>query len=507
MASILTSQHQHHNNHRSRTETLKDRLKFFFDSVKSVPYPKHNNVLKVGGYTHLARKYENSEALLRKELRKTYWDRYITNLFLTHEQWKTQTQEQYKVDQYNSIPREEKKQSTPSQETNKKLENKVTRNQEINEEAKNNIDLAIYQAKIETLKAQHLKESENFQKDKRDLEQQLQEQLKSQHEQLDLSWRKYFSDYETKTKAEIRKLEESNQNLLLDLNKQKRDHTHSIEDLKYSHSCTIINMGNKQTQQIQEHKEFYENKIRTLNSTVQNLRGEKQRLEVDLTNSNENVSSLSQQLNRNQHENQSLVTELHHKTSTLTKFRNEKTEITTRLTNAIHRRGESKRKENSESKIYIKLSDNATSNHSNLDCIIDKLPINCVVVNTPEEVPDNAELFLFTTFLNGCRMTPSVSTEFQTFQGRGKNQDIIFLVGTKKTKDIDEEGLKEKFPQLRSAGLSQICIEDDTLRTNEEANVAFQKLILVVEKVFPGIIGPNYGTGEDVLVLLDELGI
>ena len=264
-------------------------------------------------------------------------------------------------------------------------------------------------------------------------------------------------------------------------------------------------MGNKQTQQIQEQKESYENTIRTLNSTVQNLQHEKQRLEADLTNSNENVSSLSQQLNRNQHENQSLVTELHHKTSTLTKFRNEKTEITTRLTDAIHRRGESKRKENSESKIYIKLSDNATSNHSNLDCIIDKLPINCVVVNTPEEVPDNAELFLFTTFLNGCRMTPSVSTEFQTFQGCGKNQDIIFLVGTKKTKDIDEEGLKEKFPQLRSAGLSQICIEDDTLRTNEEANVAFQKLILVVEKVFPGIIGPNYGTGEDVLVLLDEL--
>ena len=512
-----------------RVKTLQKRLLHFYENIsdsarRDTAQLNQRHWTPEKKATHFAEKYENSESHLRSELQQRYSRSSVKKLFLTHEQWKKHLQQRALLhhqqesanpapptENFDSSSRVEKdyshesfeqqqtvKHSQPQLDSSQpeKRTSEVLAEQNF-DQRKHEEELSAKQADIEYY--QRLLSNKELEH-KRLYNQLLQEneRLHSEHERLRRENAQDLAESKRKSQEEIERVERKSQQ---DLKRTEQEHTKQLRD-----------MGNDNSKAIQAQKAVYEEQIQQLNTSNKKLQTDNKTLSGKLARAIKESSARTQQLHEEEEKSNQYLHQRDDHAQLLDELHQERHQVTARLKEAARRRSESKSKEHSEKIIYLKLSKRAQSNMDILHRITEKIPLKCVHVETPEDVPDDAELFLFVNFLNTCRMTDTVQEEFKTFAGCGKKQDMIFLVALPRQKVINNEQFHRKFPQqLTSASLlPQVCFSGGELRTNPEATDAFQTLLDVVENSFPGSIRRKIEGGtskDDVLMLLGDLGM
>ena len=507
-----------HQEQEPRVKTLKDRLRYFYNNLGD---PKSETKA-----ARLFKRYENSEGQLRSELRQKYSGEDVTKFFLRHKPWKQLLIEQQKQDHsHESFEQQQTvNHSQPQLDAPQpvKITSKILAEQNF-DQRKHEEELSAKQADLEysqrLLVNKELEHKEQLSAKQTDIEyyqrllgnkelehKRLYNQLLQENEHL-------HSEHERLRRENAQDLAESKRKFQEEIEEVKRKSQQELRRTEQQYIKQLNDMGANNSKEIQAQQAEYEEQIRQLCTSNKKLQTDNETLSGKLARATKESSARTQQLHEEEEKSKQLLHQRDDHAQLLNELQQERHQVAARLKEAARRRSESKSKEHSEKIIYLKLSKRAQSNMDILHRITEKIPLKCVHVETPEDVPDDAELFLFVNFLNTCRMTDNVQEEFKTFAGCGKKQDMIFLVALPRPKVINNEQFHRTFPQqLTSASLlPQVCFSGGQLRTNPEATDAFQTLLDVVEHSFPGSIRRKIegdtSKDDDVLMLLGDLGM
>jgi len=513
-----------------RVKTLQKRLLHFYENIsdsarRDTAQLNQRHWTPEKKATHFAEKYENSESHLRSELQQRYSRSSVKKLFLTHEQWKKHLQQRALLhhqqesanpapptENFDSSSRVEKDYSHESfeqQQTVKHSQPQLDSSQPEKRSsevlAEQNFDQRKHEEELSAKYQQQLRDAK--------LENELlQNQLVLENERLQNQLHTKSLEHERLRRENAQDLAEIKRKFHEEIEQVERKSQQDLKRTEQEYIKLLHDMGANNSKEIQAQQAAYEEQIRQLRTSNEKLQTDNETLSGKLARAIKESSARTQQLHEEEEKSNQYLHQRDDHAQLLDELHQERHQVTARLKEAARRRSESKSKEHSEKIIYLKLSKRAQSNMDILHRITEKIPLKCVHVETPEDVPDDAELFLFVNFLNTCRMTDTVQEEFKTFAGCGKKQDMIFLVALPRQKVINNEQFHRKFPQqLTSASLlPQVCFSGGELRTNPEATDAFQTLLDVVENSFPGSIRRKIEGGtskDDVLMLLGDLGM
>ena len=316
-----------------------------------------------------------------------------------------------------------------------------------------------------------------------------------------------FEQEKKSLQEQVKRLQQDNTSYKNEREKIIEDSTCQLEKQE-KQIQSITDICQAQKQEMGNERSKYTNELYQKNETIKQqhhkmneLKATIYSLETALNGSKEEQQVLTKGLTNEQNKSTQLALDCSH-------LRKEKQNVVSLLNTAIKQRGESKRKETSELQVYVKISKNAASNSTIVKEVFQQLPVRCCLVESPEQVPRDADLFLFFTYFM-TRISPAVQNEMLTFQGRGKRQDLVLLVSVQKQKRWDEIGCRKNLGTNASSMIfPQILFVNATLRESDEALVAFEKLRGLIKDVFPQVCGLDADVcGDNVIDLLDELGI